>query len=152
MVQAERVRLWSLEKVDDFAILARALRYADLIHRRLARRRVAGGCYRAAGARRRSCRRPLCRKRLRLDHERGLRRISVDEADSEASVCFLDHLRRDVARDELVATRQHYRVTRDTERTVEDDGVAFAAIALRVLVRFEDSDAALAAAGHGSRE
>ncbi len=59
---------------------------------------------------------------------------------------------RNVARHQLEAGRQDDSIALDAERPVEDDGVAIAVVALRILVGLDDPDAAFAALRHGPRE
>ena len=56
-------------------------------------------------------------------------------------------LRGDVAADEFVAGGKYDFVAFDAEGAIEDDVVAFAVIALRILISFDDEEAALALVG-----
>ena len=58
---------------------------------------------------------------------------------------FLDHLRRNVARYQLVAGRKDDGIALDAERPIEDDPAAVAIVALRILVGLDDADPSLAA-------
>ena len=118
--------------------------------RRLCSSSAGAGAAGAAGARGQARRRRG--QPSRLDDERRGRRRVVPVADREASVGLLDHLRRKVARDQLVARRQHHGVALDAERAVEHDEIALGIVALRVLVGLEDAEARLAPLGHRPRQ
>jgi hypothetical protein len=92
------------------------------------------------------------RERSRPEDQRRLTRVRVHEADTNPAVRLFDHLRGNVAGDELVLRGQHHSIALDAEGPVEHDRVTLAEVALGILVGFGNPDARAATVRHGARE
>ena len=118
MVQVECVGLGLLKKVDDLAILVRPL--LERQTHRGGRRRRRGVSEGIGSTRRWSSRRcagqPSC-----FDGERCIARHRVPKAQGDSSIRFLDHLRWNGARDNLVSQWKNDCVALDAERTAENE-------------------------------
>ena len=77
---------------------------------------------------------------------------SVEKADGDAAIGLAEDLRGHAEAGDFVARRKNNLVARDAKRTIEDDGVAFGVVALRVLVGFDDEETRLAGVRYGAGE
>src|SRR4029077_11048049 len=149
VVQAERVRRWLLQEIDDVAILVRALGETTAFGCALP------GAFPAARVRERPRLRRLAglRARLRLDDERGLAGRLMHEADLLAAIFERQHLRWHVAFRQLIPRRQDDDVPPDAEAALEDNLAAFSKIARGILVRLDDAKTRLpSVCRHGAGE
>jgi len=98
------------------------------------------------------CRWPGLRARLSAQNEGRFARTGIHEADGDAPIRLRQDLREDVAGHQFVACRQDHLVPPNTQAAIENNCLALAVVALRILVRLDDQDAPLPLRRNGTRQ
>lgn len=148
VVEAESVSFRLLQEVDNVAILMGALGEARMLgfsfEGRLPTTGSRWGAWHGSG----SC----LRAEPGAENQGRFPGAGVQKADGDAAVRLRQNLRGNITADQFVAHRQNDFVSPDPKRTIENDSIAIAVIALCVLVGFEDQDASLSFWRNGSSE
>ena len=138
------MRVGLLQKVDDVAILMRAIGEPRAIGRPLRRRRLPAA---RAGQRTRLRGVAGLRAARRSDHEPSAGGALMHEADARSTVRFGQDLRWHIAIRDTVASRQHNGIASDAKWSFKNDPVAFASITLRIFVSLNNTNARLSSIG-----